>query len=143
LTEGASDVITLADMLRPRLILLLVFAWSAAVAADDPFAEGKVEIRHEGERRILVFEARNVSGKDVQTMVIAYVLRDQKGNVVESDVLRCARKDGGPAVAKDFAGAVWEMPIIEDNVVTVSFGCQEAVFADGTRWVAPTRRGKP
>jgi hypothetical protein len=130
-------------MLISRLMLLLALVLATAVAADDPFAEGKVEIRHDGDRRILVFEARNVSGKDVQTMVIAYVLRDQTGNVVESDVLHCARKDGGPAVAKDFAGTVWEMPIIEDNVVTVSFGCQEAVFADGTRWLAPPHRGQP
>jgi hypothetical protein len=122
-----------------RALALIAFALALS-AEDDPFADGKVEIRHDGDKRVLVFEGRNVSGKDIKTMVIAYALRDGAGKVVQSEMLLCQRKTGEPVVPKDFAGPVWVMPIAEDAVVTASFGCQEVDFADGTRWLAPTRR---
>jgi hypothetical protein len=125
--------------LTPWIALALVFALVAsAPAADDPFTRGAVTIRHDGDRRELVYAAKNDTGKDVTRCVVAYAMRDRSGNTVESDQLVLVDDSTGVVIPAGYAGIMCAIPIHDEQVVAASFGFQRVVFADGSEWVAPT-----
>jgi hypothetical protein len=126
-------------MRRLVLVIVLVIAARAPVAAaEEPFSDGRVEIVHQGERRSLAYLGRNLTGKDVTRCVVAYVLKDQHGNALESDRLVLANPATGIVVPAGFSGVICAIPIKDEQIVSASFGFQSISFADGTSWTAPT-----